>query len=144
MADELLSDDERAEALREWWRDNWPWIIGGVVLGIALLVGWHYWGIHKQQQAEQAGALYREVQTALTVSDAGKAQESLTRLTSDFDSSEYTQQARLIMAKAHVEAGKYSEAETLLREAAEKSKRRTVGADRPASSGAPADSAGQA
>jgi len=69
MVDELLSDEEREEALREWWSDNWRWIIGGVVLGVALLVGWHYWQNYREQRAEQASTLYGEVQAAESRSD---------------------------------------------------------------------------
>src|SRR5262245_55024981 len=98
MVDELLSDEEREEALREWWQDNWKWIIGGVVLGVAVLIGWHYWGTYRDQRAEQASSLYHDVLTAVTAGDATKAQDSLNKLTADFDSAAYTQQGRLLVA----------------------------------------------
>ena len=43
MVDDYLSDREQEEALRNWWRENWRWILGGVVLGLGLLAGWQYW-----------------------------------------------------------------------------------------------------
>jgi len=121
MVDELLSDEEREEALREWWSDNWRWIIGGVVLGVALLVGWHYWQNYREQRAEQASTLYGEVQAAVAANDVTKAQVSLDKLTADFDTSPYAQQGRLMLAKLQVEAGKFAEAEALLRTVAGKS-----------------------
>lgn len=120
--DELLSDREREEALREWWRDNWAWIIGGVVLGIGVLVGWHYLGVHRQAQAETAGQLYRDIEAAVGAGDTAKAQEKLTALVGDFDTSAYAQQGRLMLAKAHVDAGKTTDAESLLREVQQKAK----------------------
>jgi predicted negative regulator of RcsB-dependent stress response len=120
--DELLSDNEREEALRQWWRDNWAWIVGGVVLGVGLLVGWNYWGSHRQRQAESAGQLYSDIEAAVAAGDAAKAQEKLTVLIGDFDSSEYAHQGRLLVAKTHVEAAKFAEAEALLRTVADKSK----------------------
>jgi predicted negative regulator of RcsB-dependent stress response len=120
--DELLSDNEREEALRQWWRDNWAWIVGGVVLGVGLLVGWNYWGSHRQRQAESAGQLYSDIEAAVAAGDAAKAQEKLTVLIGDFDSSEYAQQGRLLVAKTHVEAAKFAEAEALLRTVADQSK----------------------
>lgn len=128
MVDELLSDDEREEALREWWRDNWPWIIGGVVLGIALLIGWNQWGNYRERRASQASALFQEVEAAASANDAVKAQDALKRLTGDADSSAYAQQARLLVAKLQVEAGKFAEAEALLRDAARKSKDKELAA----------------
>lgn len=122
MVDELLSDAEREEALREWWRDNWLWIIGGVVLGIAVLVGWHYRGLYHRENAEEASALYADVGAAVTAQDLAKAQAALDKLTAEFDSTVYAQQARLLVAKAQVEGGKLDEAAALLRAAADNSK----------------------
>ncbi len=122
MVDELLSDNEREEALREWWRDNWAWILGGIVLGIALLAGWNYWGTHQRKQSETAAQLYSDVETALTNRDAAKSEEALAALTAKFDSSPYSAQGRLAVAKLHVDAGKYAEAETRLRQVADGSK----------------------
>ncbi len=128
MVDELLSDREREEALREWWRDNWAWIMGGVVLGLAMLVGWHYLGIHRQTQAESAGQLYSDIAAAVAAGDAAKAQEKLTALVGDYDSSAYAQQGRLLLAKVHVDAGKFADAQSLLREVQQKSKDKELAA----------------
>ncbi|HEY6640576.1 YfgM family protein [Povalibacter sp.] len=122
MVDELLSDNEREEALREWWRDNWAWILGGIVLGVALLFGWNHWGKHRQGQAESAALLYRDVETALMSRDVARAEEALAALTGKFDSSSYAAQGRLAVAKLQFEAGKYAEAEALLRKVADGAK----------------------
>jgi predicted negative regulator of RcsB-dependent stress response len=122
MADEYLSDNEREEALKEWWRDNWSWILGGVVLGVALLIGWRYWEAHRKQRAEDAAEVYSDIQTALNARDVAKAQELLNGLVAESESGAYTQQARLLFAKVHVEAGKFDDAEPLLRAVADQSK----------------------
>lgn len=126
MADEYLSDNEREEALREWWRDNWSWILGGVVLGVALLVGWRYWQTHRIQRAEHAAAVYRDIQTALNARDVTKAQELLNGLVTKSESGAYTQQARLLLAKVQVEAGKFDDAGPLLRAVADTSRDREL------------------
>ena len=128
MVDELLSDEERAEALRDWWRENWAWILGGVVLGVILLIGWHYWGVHREQRAEQAGALFHDVETAAQAQDLTKAQAALDKLGDDHKSTAYAQQARMLVAKLDVDAGKFAEAETLLRAVAADSKDKELGA----------------
>jgi predicted negative regulator of RcsB-dependent stress response len=127
MVDELLSDDERAEALREWWRDNWAWILGGVLLGVVLLIGWHYWGVYRDQRAEQAGTLFHDVETAAQAQDLTKAQTALDKLTADYASTPYAQQGRMLVAKLNVDAGKFAEAETLLRAVAADSKDKELG-----------------
>jgi predicted negative regulator of RcsB-dependent stress response len=117
-ADDYLSDREQEEALRSWWSDNWRWIIGGVVLGLALLAGWRYWQVYRDQRAEQAAKLYADVQGALQSRDVEQAARLKNDLSNDHSRSAYTQQARLLLAKAHVEAGKVDEAIALLHEVA--------------------------
>jgi predicted negative regulator of RcsB-dependent stress response len=116
MADDYLSDREQEEALRNWWRENWRWIIGGVVLGLALLGGWRYWQVYRDQRADQAAKLYADVHGALQSRDIEQAARRLKDLSSDHGRSAYTQQGRLLLAKAHVEAGKLDEAIALLQE----------------------------
>lgn len=122
MVDELLSDDEREEALRQWWRENWRWILAGILVGIGMLVGWRYWQNHKVQRSEDAAQLYGDVQTALNDNDIGKAEAVLKQLETEIDATAYTEQAQLLLAKAHVEAGEFAKAEPLLRTVADKSK----------------------
>ncbi|MFL6547104.1 MAG: YfgM family protein [Povalibacter sp.] len=127
MVDELLSDEEREEALREWWGDNWRWILAGVVLGVLLLVGWHYWGAYREQRAEQASTMFHDVETAAQAQDLAKAQAALDKLTGEYSSSAYAQQGRLLLAKLNVDAGKFAEAETLLRAVSSDSKDKELG-----------------
>jgi predicted negative regulator of RcsB-dependent stress response len=113
MVDDYLSDREQEEALRNWWRENWNWILGGVVLGLALLAGWQYWKIHTTNRGEEAAELFAEFQ---------KAKAPLDRLTTDFASSPYTQQARLSQAQKHVVASQFDEAAAQLRAVIDASK----------------------
>ncbi len=56
-----LSDLEREEQLRSFWRDNWLTIVGGVAIGLGAIAGWRYWQAHTRQQAEEAEAAYSAV-----------------------------------------------------------------------------------
>jgi predicted negative regulator of RcsB-dependent stress response len=122
MVEDYLSDREQEEALRSWWRENWRWIIGGVALGLALLGGWRYWQTYQQQRADQAAGLYQQFQGALNTPDLDQATRLLADLADAHKSSAYTQQARLMLAKSHAEAGKYDEAVSLLRTVADQSR----------------------
>jgi predicted negative regulator of RcsB-dependent stress response len=119
MVDDYLSDREQEEALRTWWRDNWRWIIGGVVLGLALLGGWRYWLTYREQRALDAAKIYAELQGALEARNVDQAQRLLTDLADKHAGSAYTQQGRLRLAKHHVEGGKLDEAQKLLQAVAE-------------------------
>jgi predicted negative regulator of RcsB-dependent stress response len=109
MVEDYLTDRDQEEALRNWWRENWKWILAGVALGLGLLAAWQYWQTHRERQADQAAKLYQQFQTAIG-SDLEKAERLLTDLGGDHKSSAYTQQGRLLLAKRQAEAGKFDEA----------------------------------
>jgi predicted negative regulator of RcsB-dependent stress response len=122
MVEDYLSDREQEEALRAWWRDNWRWIIGGIVLGIVLLGGYYQWKDYRARQAGEANAQYEQVRAAAAQNQLDQAQAALAPLAADHGSSPYAQQGRLLVAKLQVEAGKFDEAAALLRDVADSSK----------------------
>lgn len=112
---EDLSDIEREEQLRSFWRDNWLTIVGGVAIGLGGIGGWNYWQRHTRERAEQAEAAYSGVLDALT---ANKRDDALTRakaLREANPSSPYADQADLALARAAVDSRDYDEAARLLR-----------------------------
>lgn len=121
MVEEYLTDRDQEEALRNWWRENWSWILGGIVLGLALLGGWQYWKIHEANSADAASKLYADFRSALDKNELDAANRSLGTLAADYEKSPYTQQSRLLLAKKHVDAGKFDEALPLLRDVADHS-----------------------
>jgi len=122
MVEDYLSDREQEEALRNWWRENWRWIVGGIVLGVALLFGWFQWRDYRVDRSIEASKQYDELKLAVSSGDAAKVAKELGDLTSEHDKSPYAQQARLLVAKMHADAAKYDEALPLLRAVADNSK----------------------
>jgi predicted negative regulator of RcsB-dependent stress response len=111
---EDYSDREQEELLRNWLRDNWRWMLGGIALGVAMLVAWNYWGTYREQRAAKAAVLAEDVRKAIEANDADKAGKLVADLTAQFRTAPYTQEARLQLAKMQVIAGKYDEATGLL------------------------------
>lgn len=115
MVDDYLSDREQEEALRSWWRDNWRWIIGGVVLGVALLGGWRYWQVARDERAMNAAKIYGEFRSAVEARKLDQAQRLLADLAASHAGSAYTQHSRMALAKVRADEDKFDEALTLLR-----------------------------
>jgi predicted negative regulator of RcsB-dependent stress response len=112
---EDLSDLEREEQLRSFWRDNWLTIVAGVAIGLGGIAGWRYWQSHTRQQGEDAEAAYTAVIDAL---GANKREDAATRasaLREAHPSSPYADQADLALARAAVERGDLDEAAKRLR-----------------------------
>jgi predicted negative regulator of RcsB-dependent stress response len=119
MVEEYLTDRDQEEALRAWWRENWRWIIAGVVLGLAILGGWQFWDNHRTQESRDAAAGYKKFQDAANAKNVQQEEASLKDLAAGHESSPYTQQARLELAKSYSDAGQYDQALTLLRAVAD-------------------------
>lgn len=93
--DENLTDNERVEQLKVWWRENGWFLIGGVALGALGLFGWNQYTAYRDHRFEAAGALYQTVKDA---KDPVAANTTLQKMRADFPGSAYTSQAGLLVA----------------------------------------------
>jgi predicted negative regulator of RcsB-dependent stress response len=93
MADELISDDERAEQIKKWWRENGTSIGAGIAIAVAGVFGWQQWQQHQIDQSEAASEQFQIAQAAET--DKVKA---LRAVAEDFSSTPYAALASLTAA----------------------------------------------
>lgn len=127
MVEDYLTDRDQEEALRNWWRENWKFILAGIVLGLGGLAGYNYWQKYQTAQAEHAGKVYADFQKALAGNDDAQAGKLLDSLAGEHASSAYTQQGRLLLAKRHADAGRFDEAIKQLRQVVDSSKDEELG-----------------
>jgi predicted negative regulator of RcsB-dependent stress response len=97
--DEFLTDKEQVERLREWWRENGWFLIGGAAIAILGFYGYRQYDAHQVRQAEQASAIYQNLKTAVDENKSTDVDALLAQLRSDYASTAYTQQAGLLVAK---------------------------------------------
>ncbi len=100
--DENLSDDEQLEQIREWWREYGWYLIGGVLLGVAILSGIRQYDAYRQDQSEAAAVLYQELALAIADDADSDALSLLEQLRNEFPSSPYTDQAGLSIVIMHL------------------------------------------
>jgi predicted negative regulator of RcsB-dependent stress response len=100
--DEYLSEREQVERIREWWRENGWFLVGGVALGALALFGWHQYQKHRDTVSVQAEALYVQVRDAIGDNDRAGAAKLVDELRDDYASSPYTDQAGLALAGAYL------------------------------------------
>ena len=103
--DDYLSEKEQIQAIRNWWKENGAFVIAGLVLGISGLTGWNFWQNYKLERAEAAGAVYSELVAAADRLDLDLASASLETLQSDYSSTPYLAQGRLMLEESSFEAG---------------------------------------
>ncbi|MEX2495164.1 MAG: tetratricopeptide repeat protein [Woeseia sp.] len=113
--DELLSEKEQIEAIRGWWRENGRYIIGGVAVGVALLLGWNYWTGQRDQSSVHASAVYESLVAAVAEGNGDSARTIASNLYDNFGSTVYAGQGRLAMARFYMDQGRDGDAADELR-----------------------------
>jgi predicted negative regulator of RcsB-dependent stress response len=111
--DEYLSDKEQAERLRQWWRENGWFLIGGVAIGLLALYGYRQYFAYQDRQSENAAALYASIRAATESSDIEAAETAFGQLRSEHPEHAYTYQAALLVAGKEVVTAPDSAAEKL-------------------------------
>jgi predicted negative regulator of RcsB-dependent stress response len=114
MAEEYLTDDEQVEAVKRWTAQNGLWVLGGIVVGAALLFGWRYYDEYRNQRALKAAALFGDMTVALDQANRDQARRLADDLIKDYANTPYADQAQLAKAKLAVEANDLSAAVTPL------------------------------
>lgn len=102
---EHLNEEEQVEAIKKWWSENGKSVVGGVVLGLALVGGWRGWQHYEQNRAETAGARYDEMLVAAEVQRLDQAVQLAEGLRVEFGDTAYASLAALHVAKLKLEAG---------------------------------------
>jgi predicted negative regulator of RcsB-dependent stress response len=112
---EDLSEKEQLEVMRTWWRDNGRYVIGGVVLGVALLAGWNYWQSVKRTAELEASALYETLLENVASGNVEPAESTAASLYQKYGSTPYAAQARLALARLYMDKGRDQDAADVLR-----------------------------
>lgn len=99
------TEDEQAEQIKKWLRENGPQIIAGIVLGLSAIWGFDYYKNHQIEQSIEARTHYLSIK-----GNADNADQLLKTLQNSHENSAYTQQAILLMAKHEVDRGNYQDA----------------------------------
>lgn len=102
--DVYKTDEEQAEALKRWLRENGISLVTGIMLGLAVLFGIKSWTEYGVRKSEAASNLYLQFAgaSAQNMEEAVKHYDALIK---DFTGSEYAVLASLQMAKLQLDKG---------------------------------------
>ena len=114
--DAYLSDNEQWERVREWLRENGPWILVGLAVGGLAFGGWRWWQARNDRRALAAGALYERVLGEFGRGNRGAGLALVSELSREYPRSAYVDQANLAAASEFVEGEELSDAASRLRE----------------------------
>lgn len=108
--DIYASDEEKAEEIKRWWRENGRSVITGVIFGVAAIFGVKYWLNFQQVTAEQASLLYQQFNQQLLNEDKENAVQSAQQLMTDYPSTAYAAFSAFQMAQSSVINGEFATA----------------------------------
>jgi len=115
------TEEERLESAQKWWKENGQSTIIGVVLGIALILGWQYWQEYKHTQAEQASAIYTDLLKAVETNSKDNVEKLATRLQNEFPKTDYALYGGLYQAQLKVQQNDVATAKQILSKIGENS-----------------------
>ena len=98
------AEEEQVEQIKKWWNSYGKQIIAGAVIGLSGIWGWNTYSDYQDKQSLNARSLY------LSFASDSNNLGAYDKLTTDFSSSSYSDQAILLMAKYLFDAGSYTQA----------------------------------
>jgi predicted negative regulator of RcsB-dependent stress response len=122
MVDEYLSEREQADQLRRWLRENWIWLVAGVVLTLAGYYGYRWWEARQAGRAAVAGERFTAMLQAIADGRREDGLKIAAEVTGEYADTPYADQATLVLVRLDVEAGDFASAEAKLVRVADGSK----------------------
>ena len=105
-----LTDQQQAEIVKKWLKDNGLFIIASFGIAISSVFGLQYYQEGNLKQAENASRLYGEMEFAVRQQRLSQAQTILQQMDNDFSGSAYQIQSHLSMAKLYMDDLDYDNA----------------------------------
>jgi predicted negative regulator of RcsB-dependent stress response len=122
MTEEFLTDDEQIEVAKRWLAENGAWLLGGVVLAVALFFGFRYYEGHSAERDLRAGAEFDDLTAAIDKNDRVAARKIATGLIATYSGTPYADQAQLTLARLEIDEGHDANAVAPLTQVMEHSK----------------------
>lgn len=114
--EDYLTEEERLEALKRWFKENGRSVFLGVGFGAAIVLGWNFWQTQQWQKAEQAGTTFQQMLTAHQNKQPDAALKLSERLVEHHGSTVYGEYGRLFAARFRADRGELDAAKQLLKE----------------------------
>ncbi|MBT8081675.1 MAG: tetratricopeptide repeat protein [Gammaproteobacteria bacterium] len=117
--DDLLSEKEQLEQIRTWWKEYGGYVIGGLGLGIAVLVGWNYYQGGKLESQLAGSALYETLAEHVESGSLDQAEAVADDLATNYTDTTYAAQGKLALARLYMDRNRDQDAVDVLQEITE-------------------------
>ena len=117
MAIDQLDEYEQGEQVRSWLRENGSSLLTGIILGLALILGWQWWQGRGVRLKEDAAAQYTALTDAIAAKDEAKVKTFAAVIDEKYADTPFAPLARMRQAQYLQANGKTEAAIDLLRKA---------------------------
>lgn len=115
MANQLdLEEQEQLDQLKHFWKQYGNLITWLLIAILAAFSAWNFYQYWQRNQAQQAAALFDEVERSVASADPARVERVFGEMKDRFGSTLYAQQSALLAAKQLAEAGKLDAARAAL------------------------------
>lgn len=115
MVDIHATEEEQLNQIKKWFKENGKYLVAGIVLGVAAILGYRTWGAYQIEQARSASSAYETVRDAAALGNKERAQELGQALIEDYPASPYATHTALSLAVVALDAGQPEESVKQLR-----------------------------
>ena len=116
-----LEEQEQLDQIKHFWKQYGNAITWGLIAILTAFASWNFYNYWQRSQANQAAALFDEVERTIEAGDAAKIDRVFSDMKERFASTSYAQQSGLLAAQHFANAGKPESATAALTWVAEKS-----------------------
>lgn len=117
MSEELRTEEEQVEAIKNWWNENGKSLIVTIVVVLGGYFGWNGYQDHQREQGEAAASIYQQLvnkatkpATEQTEADKTELEAIAAQLKAEYPGSLYAQFGGLYLAKFAIEANNFDAA----------------------------------
>ena len=114
--DDLLSEKEQIDQIRQWWSEYGGYVIGGLAIGIASLVGFNFYQSSKLEAQLAGSALYESLAGHVVSGDLDEAEAVVADLSENHADTVYAPQAKLALARLYMDKNRDQDAADALQE----------------------------
>ncbi|MBK8068455.1 MAG: tetratricopeptide repeat protein [Rhodanobacteraceae bacterium] len=115
MADDIIDAHEQSERARQWLQKNGSSIVIGILLGLAVLLGWQRWQQSGVNHRAEALVKFDDLQAAVDKDDKELASKLVEDLRKNYADTTHAALGALELAEMQLKGGQVPEAESSLR-----------------------------
>ncbi|GHU13851.1 hypothetical protein AGMMS50225_24600 [Betaproteobacteria bacterium] len=117
-----LEEQEQISELKAWWSQYGNLLVGLVLAALIASVSWQGWRLYQNRQADEAAAVYFELQQAVAADDAQRTRDLAGKLISDYSATAQAQLGVLLSAGVQFHKDEFDNAQLQLEWAATEGK----------------------